>query len=85
MSSKHQECLICGSKKLKQKPAYLDGDMVACGSCGFVFAQSIPTVEELVKHYEGYERNDYLSPITIKRYHEILDSFEPYRKTNNLI
>jgi 2-polyprenyl-3-methyl-5-hydroxy-6-metoxy-1,4-benzoquinol methylase len=50
-----------------------------------VFAQKIPTAAELEKHYEGYGRNDYLSPITIKRYEELLDQLEPYRKTNNLI
>lgn len=85
MSNTHQECLICGSSKLKKKGEYLDGNMLQCESCGFVFAKNIPTVQELIEHYEGYGRNDYLSPITIKRYHEILDSFEPFRKTNNLI
>tara|TARA_B110001452_G_scaffold125822_1_gene104413 strand:- start:207 stop:974 length:768 start_codon:yes stop_codon:yes gene_type:complete len=50
-----------------------------------VFSQLIPTQQELIDHYKGYGRNDYLSPITIKRYHQILDSFEPYRKTNKLI
>ncbi len=59
--------------------------MVKCLACSFVFAQRIPTVAELEKHYEGYRRNDYLSPLTIKRYEELLDKLEPYRKTNNLI
>lgn len=85
MSKKHDKCLVCGSANLRQKKDYLNGDMVQCGACSFVFAQSIPTTEELIKHYEGYGRNDYLSPITIKRYHEILDTFEPYKKTGNLI
>lgn len=85
MNTKHEKCLICQSTGLVHKKDYLDGDMVQCSSCNFVFAKSIPTVEELIKHYEGYGRNDYLSPITIKRYHEILDDFEPFRKTNKLI
>ena len=41
----------------------------------------MPSPIELEEHYNGYGRNDYLSPITIKRYQEILDSFEPFRKT----
>lgn len=50
-----------------------------------MFAQAIPTMEELEKHYEGYSRNDYLSPVTIKRYNELLDYFEQFRKTGKLI
>jgi 2-polyprenyl-3-methyl-5-hydroxy-6-metoxy-1,4-benzoquinol methylase len=63
----------------------LDGTLLKCNNCGFRFAQKIPTVAELIAHYNQYGRNDYLSPVTIKRYHEILDQFEPYRKTNKLI
>ena len=85
MSNYHKACLVCDSETLVKKGEYLDGQMVQCKKCAFVFAKPIPTMEELIEHYEGYGRNDYLSPITIKRYHEILDSFEPYRKTGNLI
>lgn len=85
MSNVQTICLICSSDKLQKKGEYLDGNMLQCNECKFVFAKNIPTEEELIKHYEGYGRNDYLSPITIKRYHEILDSFEPFRKTGNLI
>jgi 2-polyprenyl-3-methyl-5-hydroxy-6-metoxy-1,4-benzoquinol methylase len=47
--------------------------------------QSLPTPEALDKHYSGYNRTPYISPITIKRYHEILDTFEPYRKSNTIL
>ncbi|MEZ5173268.1 MAG: class I SAM-dependent methyltransferase [Bacteroidia bacterium] len=50
-----------------------------------VFSSRIPTPGELEAHYMGYGRNDYLSPLTIKRYNEILDKLEVYRKTNKLI
>ena len=82
---KHTTCLICSSSNLKLMPRYLNGDMQKCMDCNFVFASSIPTIEELIAHYNTYTRDDYLSPITIKRYHEILDGFEQYRKTNKLI
>lgn len=59
--------------------------MVKCRSCGFVFARKIPTESELIEHYGKYGRNDYLSDITIKRYNELLDEMEPFRKTNRLI
>ena len=48
-----------------------------------LFLLKIPTDEELELGYEGYGRNDYLSPITIKRYNDILDDFEKYKKTKN--
>jgi 2-polyprenyl-3-methyl-5-hydroxy-6-metoxy-1,4-benzoquinol methylase len=85
MSQFHESCLLCNSPALTGKGEYLEGNMLQCNNCGFVFAKQIPTIEELIKHYDGYGRKDYLSPITIKRYHEILDNFEPYRKMNNLI
>ncbi len=50
-----------------------------------VFSSANPTLDELEEYYKGYGRNDYLSPITIKRYHEILDQFEKVRKTNRLL
>lgn len=49
------------------------------------FSEKIPTSLELTEYYQGYGRNDYLSPITIKRYHELLDKIEPFRKTNKIL
>ena len=85
MKSKHPSCLICGSYKLKPLKAYASAHLCKCNRCSFVFSQAIPTPEELEKHYEGYGRNDYLSPITIKRYEELLEAMEPFRKTNKLL
>lgn len=81
----HDQCLICKSKKLHQLKGFKKDHLVKCDACGFVFSERIPTQQELTEHYEGYGRNDYLSPITIKRYNELLDSFEPYRKTNKIL
>lgn len=85
MNNKHQNCLICQSTNVVLYGKYLHNGLLKCNDCGFLFAQKIPTIEELIAHYDGYGRNDYLSPITITRYNEILDSFEPYRKTNKLL
>lgn len=85
MADFHKKCLICGNEKLKKLDRYQKTYLVKCKNCGFVFAQRIPTVQELVSHYNGYRRDDYLSPITIKRYEEVLDRLEPYRKTNKMI
>lgn len=79
------KCLICESGSLKQMKGYEKHHLIKCQSCKFVFCEPIPTDIELERHYENYGRNDYLSPLTIKRYNEILDFFELYRKTNRLI
>ncbi|MGL5892594.1 MAG: class I SAM-dependent methyltransferase [Bacteroidia bacterium] len=54
-------------------------------SCNFVFAGNIPSSEILEKHYNGYPRNNQFSEITRKRYLELLEQLEPYRKTNRII
>ncbi len=81
----HTTCLICQSDRLIPKKNYEDAYLCQCLSCSFVFSQRIPTQKELKNHYEKYGRDDYLSPITINRYNELLDEFEKYRKTNKIL
>jgi 2-polyprenyl-3-methyl-5-hydroxy-6-metoxy-1,4-benzoquinol methylase len=82
---KHQECLICKSPQLNPLKGYESHHLVKCASCNFVFAGLIPTIKELETHYDTYDRAPYVSPITVKRYHELLDTFEPYRKNNTIL
>ena len=81
----HTNCLICGSNKIKTLNGYEHAHLVKCKNCHFVFSLQIPTQQELICHYEGYGRDDYLSDITIKRYNEVLDEFEKYRKNNRIL
>lgn len=81
----HTQCLICTHTESKSVMRKNNADLVKCTSCGFVYFKQIPSGEELENYYKGYGRNDYLSPITIKRYNEILDKLEPYRKTGKLL
>lgn len=84
--AQHQHCLICQSKNLVSLSGYEAAYLVKCDQCSFVFAKQIPTAQELNDHYsKTYTREDFLSPITVKRYHELLDKFEPFRKTNKLL
>lgn len=78
-------CIICNGTHLKTMPAYSRAFLVKCRDCGLIFGKKNPSVEELTAHYTGYPRYQSLSPITEKRYNELLDKLEPYRKTNNLI
>ena len=72
----HRACLICGSTALAGMPRYSRHHLCRCKSCGFVFCRPVPREEELIAHYKSYGRNDYLSPVTVKRYHELLEIFE---------
>ena len=81
----HTNCLVCQAPALKPLNGFEKHHLTKCGSCGFVFCKPIPTQKELNAVYEGYGRNDYLSDLTIQAYERVLDSLEPYRKTNKLI
>jgi 2-polyprenyl-3-methyl-5-hydroxy-6-metoxy-1,4-benzoquinol methylase len=58
---------------------------VKCSDCGFVFCNRIPLQSELISYYDGYPRSAALSPITLKRYEALCDSFADFRKTNNIL
>ncbi len=85
MGRNHKKCLICSSENLILLEKYKSAHLCKCNSCGFIFSKKIPTEIELEDFYNGYGRADYLSPITIKRYNELLDRFEKFRKTGKII
>ncbi len=80
-----EACLLCGSAQLTSLRGYEQHFLVQCTVCDFVFSKRIPTIGELNAHYALYSRAGAISEITLKRYNELLDTFEPYRKTNNLL
>lgn len=82
----HTTCLICNATKLKELERYQDSYLCKCQSCSFVFSKNIPSNSELLDFYsKSYDRTRYFSSITKKRYEKLLESFEPYRKTNKLL
>lgn len=81
----HQTCLLCSSRDLIELPKFSNDYLTKCRKCSFVFCKRIPTDQELLAVYAKYPRNHTISPITIKRYHELLDIFESYRKTNKML
>ncbi|PCH92407.1 MAG: hypothetical protein COB85_08175 [Bacteroidetes bacterium] len=78
-------CPVCNSEKLKSLHGYEKFHLSKCGNCNMVFANKIPEIAELESHYNQYTREDYLSPITIKRYNELLDKFEKYKHTGKIL
>lgn len=83
--NEHNACLLCQSTTLNALKGYEHAFLVRCSACGFVFCGRVPSPAELGEHYAGYPRGEALSPITQKRYVELLNSFEPYRKHNRIL
>lgn len=85
MNQEHNHCLICNSRNITELTKFNKSYLVQCCDCGFIFCKKIPTTAELINHYKSYPREENISNITIKRYNQILDFFESYRKTNNIL
>jgi 2-polyprenyl-3-methyl-5-hydroxy-6-metoxy-1,4-benzoquinol methylase len=85
LTSEFTSCLLCNSQKIVELKGYQNNFLVKCSECTFVFCYKRPSAEELVQHYNLYSRAKPISPITIKRYHALLDEMEKYKMTSNLI
>lgn len=82
----HHSCITCSNETLAPLGAeYSHAYLVRCMSCGLTFGKRVPTQAELAAHYNKYLRNNAISPVTIKRYEELLEQFEPYRKNNKIL
>jgi len=78
-------CPVCGGRRLAAPRAYRRAHLARCRECGLVFADRRPSEAELADHYGGYSRADYDSPITRRRYRDLLAGFEPYRRTGRIL
>src|SRR5262252_1574476 len=61
--------------------------LMRCSSCGLVFHNEFASETELLGYYAGYYDSENLafSPITEKRFADLLRSFEAYRRQNNIL
>ena len=85
-SSFHTKCLITNAQDLYPLKGYEKNYLVKSKSSGFVFCSKIPTEEELFNHYNNYPIGYGVdSAITTIRINEVLDGFEKFRKTNNML
>lgn len=86
MQASHSHCTLCSSTELGVLGStYQHAYLVQCQKCCLVFSSRIPSTHELNDHYSHYQRHTSISPLTIKRYEELLDQFEPYRRTNKIL
>lgn len=78
-------CPQCASdKKVPYAPCSAQ-HLVRCGSCGLVFTGLEPSTEDLLAFYSRYLMVEDISPVTLLRYEEVLDSFEPFRKSGRIL
>ena len=82
---KQSSCPVCMSKSFYAMPGYEKAYLNRCRNCSLVFSLRIPPNEELQLCYANYGQKEYLSPITLKRFDELLNLFEKYRKTNRIL
>jgi len=87
MESVITHCILCNSTSLKPLSAYRNHHLCRCSSCGLIFSQHNPDSHQLKEFYKQYSYDEYyyISPITLKRYREILSSLEKYRKLNRIL
>ncbi|MFZ1688182.1 MAG: class I SAM-dependent methyltransferase [Flavobacteriales bacterium] len=85
MTEMHAGCPLCGSPQRVPSRLYAHHHLVRCARCGFRYAQRIPSVGELQRMYSDYGTVRDLSPITAKRYDELLARFAQYRSTGRIL
>ena len=85
MNGAYSGCIVCGSRDLGPLTGYEAAHLVRCGVCHLVFCGRRPADAELSEHYRSYGTAWFDSDITRKRYRELLDRFEPYRRSNRIL
>src|SRR5262245_36483937 len=78
-------CGVCGARRLAPRRRYRQAMLVDCASCGHTMAGRVPSQHELEAHYRLYDRDRSISPITVRRYDELLSSLDRFRKLNRLL
>lgn len=84
----HKSCLICNSENIQSFiGSYETLGLKKCVECSFVFMGNIPSESELNVYYSNYSYSEEIkiSPITIKRYNELLDEFDKFRLTGRIL
>ncbi len=84
-NSAFKSCIICESQELKILHQYQRAHLCKCRNCGMIFTKKIPSLFELTNYYENYGSTHYKSEITTDRYNRLLDYFERYKTTKNIL
>ncbi|HOS48127.1 MAG TPA: class I SAM-dependent methyltransferase [Bacteroidia bacterium] len=85
MSEKITNCLLCSGNHFTAVYPTEHPGLMKCTQCSLIFFNKKPSLDELLANYNNYPRKDGISPITIKRYHQLLGRFNKFRKTGKII
>jgi len=82
-----KSCPVCNADVFDDLKGFESKNLCKCKVCSFVFDKRKPTDEELHEHYKVYAYSALkpISPETIKSYYRLLDEFEQYRDTGNIL
>lgn len=78
-------CPVCASQNHVLITVPGDQHLARCHNCGMVYTRWEPSIEELGAYYGSYPVVEDLSQVTLKRYDELLERFEAYRKTGKIL
>ncbi len=78
-------CTVCGCREIRQPFPDRFPRLYQCTSCRHGFTFPMPDDTELNAFYSDYPEYGELSPVTVRRYRELLQTFLPYRKHNRLL
>ncbi len=88
MKSNHfTNCPVCNNNDIGYLKNFEKLHLMKCNNCTFVFDERIPSEFELNEHYKVYAYSG-LKPIseqTVKSYNRLLDQFEKYRESGNIL
>lgn len=79
------QCTVCCSTELIQPFPTQFPQLFECKLCRHVFAYPMPEDSELNRFYAQYPAYGRVSAVTVRRYRELLKSFEDFRKHNRLL
>lgn len=80
-----RSCPQCSSDKKIPYTPLSPHHLVKCGSCGLVYTALEPSNADLLAFYSRYLTVEDVSAVTMQRYEEVLDSFEPFRKNGRIL
>jgi len=80
-------CPVCKTESFTNLKGFEVLYLCKCEVCNFVFDKRIPSKNELDEHYKvyAYSAIKTISKETIKSYNKLLDEFEKYRTTGNIL
>jgi len=87
MKNNFENCPICNNSNIPLLNSFEKLFLAKCQNCDFIFDKRIPSENELIEHYKiyAYSQLKPLPNLTRVSYHKLLDTFEQYRGSGNIL